>query len=56
VPGVTVLDFDGGYALFEAEDEEARQRVLAEALRHGTVVDFARQRPSLNEIFTEVVR
>jgi ABC-2 type transport system ATP-binding protein len=56
VPGVTVLDFDGGYALFEAEDEVARQRVLAEALRHGTVVDFARQRPSLNEIFTEVVR
>jgi ABC-2 type transport system ATP-binding protein len=56
VPGVTVVDFDGGYALFEAEDEVARQRVLAEALRHGTVVDFARQRPSLNEIFTEVVR
>ncbi len=56
VPGVTVLDFDGGYALFEAEDEDARQRVLTEALRHGAVVDFARQRPSLTEIFTEVVR
>ncbi len=56
VPGISVLDFDGGYALFEAEDEAARQRVLTEALRHGTVVDFARQRPSLTEIFTEVVR
>ncbi len=56
VPGITVLDFDGGYALFEAEDEAARQRVLSQALRHGTVVDFARQRPSLTEIFTEVVR
>jgi ABC-2 type transport system ATP-binding protein len=56
MPGVTVLDFDGGYALFEAEDEDARQRVLAEAVRHGGVVDFARQRPSLTEIFTEVVR
>jgi ABC-2 type transport system ATP-binding protein len=56
VPGTTVLDFDGGYAIFEAQDEETRQRVLTEALRRGTVVDFARQRPSLTEIFTEVVR
>ncbi|WP_108249438.1 ABC transporter ATP-binding protein [Planctomonas deserti] len=56
MPGVTVLDFDGGYALFEAEDEAARQRVLNQALCHGAVVDFARQRPSLTEIFTEVVR
>ncbi|WP_150307566.1 ABC transporter ATP-binding protein [Planctomonas psychrotolerans] len=56
MPGVSVVDFDGGYALFDAEDEPARQRVLQRAVTQGGVLGFTRQRPTLAEIFTEVVR
>lgn len=56
MPGIVVVDFDGGHALFEAENEEARQRVLQRAVAAGGVAGFTKQRPSLNEIFTEVVR
>jgi ABC-2 type transport system ATP-binding protein len=55
VPGVEVVEFDGGYVLFEA-DEEARQRVLAEAVSRGPVTGFSRRRPTLSEIFQEVVQ
>ncbi|MCJ1709832.1 ATP-binding cassette domain-containing protein [Clavibacter michiganensis subsp. phaseoli] len=55
VPGVEVVEFDGGYVLFEAE-EEARQRVLAEAVSRGSVTGFTRRRPTLSEIFQEVVQ
>ncbi|CAQ01062.1 ABC transporter ATP-binding protein [Clavibacter sepedonicus] len=55
VPGVEVVEFDGGYVLFEA-DEEARQRVLAEAVSRGSVTGFTRRRPTLSEIFQEVVQ
>ncbi len=55
VPGVEVVEFDGGYVLFEAE-EEARQRVLAEAVSRGSVTSFTRRRPTLSEIFQEVVQ
>ena len=55
VPGVEVVQFDGGYVLFEAE-EEARQRVLAEAVSRGSVTGFTRRRPTLSEIFQEVVQ
>ena len=54
--GVTVLDFDGGYALFDAVDDDAAQRVLRQAVAHGDVASFAPQRPSLAEIFKEVIR
>jgi len=56
MPGVTVLDFDGGYALFEADDDEAAQGVLRRALRQGAVASFAPRHRSLTEIFTEVVK
>ncbi|MCK6066087.1 MULTISPECIES: ABC transporter ATP-binding protein [Microbacterium] len=55
-PGITVLDFAGGYALFEADDDGAAQRVLRHAVERGDVASFAPQRPTLAEIFKEVIR
>ena len=55
-PGITVIEADGGYALFDADDPDAAQRVLAAAVVRGGVSDFARQHPSLSQIFKEVVR
>ncbi len=55
VPGVVVLERSPGEVLFEA-DEAAAQRVLTEALARGPVTEFAPVRPSLAEIFREVVR
>lgn len=54
VPGVTVGEFDGGYAVFEADDAVA-QAVLADALRRAPVRSFTPVRPTLGEIFREVV-
>ncbi|MCI2956593.1 ATP-binding cassette domain-containing protein [Agromyces atrinae] len=55
-PGISVIDFDGGYAVFEADSAEARQQVLRAAVAHGDVVSFGRERTTLAEIFKEVVR
>ncbi|MDQ1124181.1 ABC transporter ATP-binding protein [Microbacterium trichothecenolyticum] len=55
-PDVTVLDFDGGYALFDAADDRVAQRVLRTAVARGDVASFAPQRPSLADIFKEVIR
>jgi len=55
VPEVTVVDFDGGYALFDATPDAA-QRVLQDALGRGAVASFAPHRPTLAQIFKEVVR
>ena len=55
-PGIRVLSSDGGYALFEAESDDARQQVLRRAMDHGDVVSFGRQHVSLAQIFKEVVR
>lgn len=54
--GVRVVDFDGGYALFDADDDVTAQRVLREAVRRGDVTSFFPQRPTLAEIFTEVIQ
>ncbi len=54
VPGVDVVDFDGGYALFDAEESVA-QLVLRDAVGRAAVRSFAPVRPSLGEIFREVV-
>ena len=54
VSGVDVVEFDGGYALFEA-DEQTAQSVLADAVRRAPVRAFAPVRPTLGEIFREVV-
>ena len=55
-PGIRVLSSDGGYALFEADSDDARQHVLRRAMDHGDVVSFGRQHVSLAQIFKEVVR
>jgi ABC-2 type transport system ATP-binding protein len=54
--GVNVVEFDGDYALFDADSEDVVQTVLREATRRGSVVSFARQRPSLAQIFKEVIQ
>jgi len=54
--GITVADFDGGWAVFEADSDAARQAVLAEAVARGDVVSFTREHTTLAQIFTEVVR
>ncbi|WIE64321.1 ATP-binding cassette domain-containing protein [Curtobacterium sp. MCLR17_036] len=54
-PGVGVREFDGGYAVFEA-DAATAQRVLQRAVQHGTVGSFAPRVPRLSEVFREVVR
>ncbi|RUR01612.1 ABC transporter ATP-binding protein [Labedella endophytica] len=55
VPGVTVVDFHGGDAVFDVDSEDTAQVVLREAVARGTVTSYTRQRPSLAQIFKEVV-
>ncbi|CAN7435111.1 ATP-binding cassette domain-containing protein [Microbacterium sp. LjRoot45] len=55
-PGIEVLEFDGGYALFDADTEEAAQRVLRRAVDAGDVASFAPRHPSLAQIFKEVIQ
>jgi ABC-2 type transport system ATP-binding protein len=54
-PGVTVVDFDGGYALFDAAETDA-QGVLRRAVERGDVASFAPQHPTLAQIFKEVIQ
>lgn len=53
--GVEVLEFDGGYVKFHA-DEAAAQRVLVDAARRGRVEQFGRVRRSLHEIYKEMAQ
>ncbi|HET8601982.1 MAG TPA: ATP-binding cassette domain-containing protein [Segeticoccus sp.] len=52
--GVHVVDVDGSVALLELLETDAADRLLAEALRRGSVRELAEQRPSLGEIYREV--
>ncbi|WP_182112227.1 MULTISPECIES: ABC transporter ATP-binding protein [unclassified Actinotalea] len=54
-PGVAVVEFDGGWARFDA-DEQAAQRVLRTALDQAPVRAFTPVRPTLAEIFRDIVR
>ncbi|MFB2599020.1 ABC transporter ATP-binding protein [Herbiconiux sp. P17] len=60
MPGVDVIDLDGGYALFQVErgdgGRDAAQSVLRRALDAGPVARFAPVHPTLSQIFTEVVK
>ena len=56
LPDITVVDFDGGWAVFEAETDAASQAVLSAAVARGPVLSFTRQRPTLASIFKEVVQ
>ncbi|MGB3733294.1 ABC transporter ATP-binding protein [Microbacterium sp.] len=55
-PGVTVVDFEGGSALFDVDAPATAQRVLREAVDRGEVSNFAPQHPSLAQIFKEVIQ
>lgn len=56
VPGVAVVDFDGGQALFETDGTDTAQTVLRTALAQSDVSRFAPQHPSLAQIFKEVIQ
>ncbi len=56
VSGVSVVDFTGGYALFDVDSAAASQEVLRRAVATGIVSGFRRQQPSLAQIFREVIQ
>lgn len=55
LPGVTVCERQGGRVVVELADDADDQRVLRTALEAGPVTEFARRRPSLHELFREIV-
>lgn len=55
-PGVEVIEFDGGYALFDVDTDETAQRALRRAVAAGDVTSFAPRHPSLAQIFKEVIQ
>lgn len=55
-PGVTVVDFEGGSAVFDTDDPASAQRVLRRALQNGDVSRFGPQHPTLAQIFKEVIQ
>ncbi|MCW4385584.1 ATP-binding cassette domain-containing protein [Salinibacterium sp. SYSU T00001] len=55
-PGVEVLEFDGGYAVFDCDSQETTQRVLRSAIAAGPVLAFTPKHPSLSQIFKEVIQ
>ncbi len=52
--GLRVDDVDGGTALLEVLVPGAENELLAQALQRGRVLEFARLRPTLSEIYREV--
>ncbi|MBX9472200.1 ABC transporter ATP-binding protein [Microcella sp.] len=55
MPDIEVVEFDGSYVLFEA-DARSAQSVVQQAAQRGEVHRFAPRRPTLTEIFREVVQ
>ncbi len=60
-PGVTLVDLDGRHAVFDldvslASSSDDAQHVLRAALDRGPVHAFGPVRPSLAEIFREVIQ
>jgi len=55
-PGVEVVDFDGGYAVFDVDSDATAQRVLRRAVEKGNVTGFSPLHPSLAQIFKEVIQ
>jgi ABC-2 type transport system ATP-binding protein len=53
--GVTVREQDGGRTVLELGDGADDQAVLHAALASGPVTEFSRRRPSLTELYREVV-
>ncbi|WP_230208422.1 DUF4162 domain-containing protein [Microlunatus sp. Gsoil 973] len=55
-PGITVREFDGPNAVFDADSPEVAQSVLASAIGRGPVLSFTPRRPRLAEIFKEIIQ
>jgi len=55
-PGVSVVDFERGSAVFDVDVPETAQRILRSAVERGDVASFAPQHPSLAQIFKEVIQ
>ncbi|BCJ42415.1 ABC transporter ATP-binding protein [Actinoplanes ianthinogenes] len=55
-PGVTLIDLDGRHATFDLDAGTGDQAVLQAALARGPVHAFGPVRPSLAEIFREVIQ
>lgn len=55
-PGVEVVDFERGNAVFDVDDPMTAQRVLRRALEGGNVTRFTPQHISLSQIFKEVIQ
>lgn len=56
VPGISVIDFEGGSAVFDVDDPATAQSVLRRALQNGDVSRFGPQHPTLAQIFKEVIQ
>ena len=56
VPGVTIVSLDGPRAVFDLSASVEDQAVLRAALDRGPVRSFGPVRPSLSEIFREVIQ
>lgn len=54
--GVEVLEFDGGYAHFRADDTGLANQVLAAALARGSVTSFQRVTRTLHDIYKETTK
>lgn len=54
--GTEVLEYDGGYVRFRADDVEAANRVLTDALGRGSVTVFRRVTRSLHETYKEMTK
>lgn len=55
-PGISVVEFEGGHALFDAADDASAQRVLQRAAAQAPVERFVPVRPTLAQIFKEVIQ
>ena len=55
-PGIQVTAFDGGTAQFIAAEPTAADAALRTALTHGDVISFTPLRPTLAQIFKEVIQ
>ncbi|MBV0895868.1 ABC transporter ATP-binding protein [Microbacterium sp. NC79] len=55
-PGIQVTAFDGGNAQFIADQPAAAHAALRTALTHGEVTSFSPLRPTLAQIFKEVIQ
>jgi ABC-2 type transport system ATP-binding protein len=55
-PGVDVVDARDGVAVFDVDGDQTAQRVLRKAVQAADVQGFAPRRPSLAQIFREVIQ